>query len=253
MKSPIIILLLITTLFCFHKQNVESSKKSGNRQPTYYKYYKIKVPYHYKNKYVKWPKKRGRCEVPNWKINGTNHIKEEADKGRVVLLFLMKRTCKVCYRQLDTLNDWAKYYRTIGLPISIIALNHRRQKLPWKVLQQYPLIKFYEEPVGSKIFDKLRANWREIMIFDVCGRQQYHFGYPYSWLGFQWTKAGVMNTLNNHVQLCGKCGTGIKTTNKTQAVTTNRPDTTKLLTTVTSTNSSSNVEESPLINAVNSN
>lgn len=107
MRSITLILFCNIALLCYQ---LEGSKKTSVRRPTYYKYYYLKVPYPYKP--IRWPKVKGRCKViPNFKINGTNPVREEAVKGRVVILYLMKRTCKQCYQQLIALNDLADYYR----------------------------------------------------------------------------------------------------------------------------------------------
>ena len=107
MRLTILILFYIIGLLCYQ---VECSKKTSVRRPTYYKYYYLKVPYQYKR--IRWPKVKGRCKIiPNFKINGTNPVREETAKARVVILYLMKRTCKQCYQQLMALNDLADYYK----------------------------------------------------------------------------------------------------------------------------------------------
>lgn len=79
-------------------------------------------------------------------------------------------------------------FRETNQPVIIVALNHRRQPLSLKTMQRYPLIKFFEEPRNQDIFGQLRASRGHILVYDKCGRQQYSFAYPYSWLGYPFTR-----------------------------------------------------------------
>ena len=80
------------------------------KKPVYH--YKGKR-YHYKKKYkyVKWPRIRGRCEPSPWVIDGVNPVMEEAAKGNIVLLYMLKVNDGYSFKQLIKMNDMAEHYR----------------------------------------------------------------------------------------------------------------------------------------------
>lgn len=154
----------------------------------------------------KWPKLRGRCQtVPNIKIDGKNPVREQCSKGRAVLVFLMKRRCDFCYHQLKALNKLAKHYKEAGKPLSVIAINHKRGKLAPAVIKQFPHIKIYEEPENKDIFGKLGGAWRQVILYDVCCRKQYLYGYPFSWMGYSFVRHAIFNTMYYDQVICGVC------------------------------------------------
>ena len=109
------LIILVAIFICIY-QETETTKKTTHVRYRYnhqYKYPYYKYPYNkYHYKRPKWPKIRGRCKIsPRWDLNGTNPVTQEAAKGKVVVLFLMKRTCTFCYSQMESLNDLALYYK----------------------------------------------------------------------------------------------------------------------------------------------
>ena len=69
-----------------------------------------------------------------------------------------------------------------------MALAHRSRQIPGSYRRQFPYVKFYQEPASEDLYTLLRANYRYNIIYDQCGRQQYHFSPPYSWLGYEFTR-----------------------------------------------------------------
>ena len=70
--------------------------------------------------------------------------------------------------------------------VTFIALSYRLKKIPDKIKLLYPYINFYEEPAQSRIFSQLKAGAGQYLVFDKCGRQQYHIGYPFSSFQYQY-------------------------------------------------------------------
>lgn len=154
----------------------------------------------------KWPKLRGRCQkVPNIKLNGKNPVREECNRGHAVLVFLMKRRCDFCYHQLKMLNKLAKHYKEAGKPLSVIAINHKRGPLAPAVVRQFPHVKIYDEPNSEDYFGKLGGAWRQVILYDVCCRKQYLYGYPFSWMGYTFVRHAIFNTLYYDQVICGVC------------------------------------------------
>ncbi|XP_066926058.1 selenoprotein P-like [Clytia hemisphaerica] len=202
-------------------QRRQQQKTSTYRQPVYqhkkrpvYHYkkqpvYHNKKTYHYKKKYkyIKWPRIRGRCKYSPWTVDGVNPVLDEADKGNMVLLFMLKVGDPFSYNQLGRLNDLAEHYLDIGRKITVMALAHRRRTIPASYRERFPLVQFHQEPKSKNIYNQIRAKYRFNIIYDKCGRQQYHFGPPYSWLGYDITRLAIENVRRFHTDynLCGKC------------------------------------------------
>lgn len=154
----------------------------------------------------KWPKLKGRCHtVPNFKINGVNPIKAECGKGRVTIVFLMKRRCDFCYHQLKELNILAGHYKKSNKSLSVIAINHKKGRLSPSIKAQYPFVTFVEEPANMDLFGKLGGAWRQVIIYDVCCRKQYLYGYPFSWMGYSFVRHAIFNTYYYDQVICGVC------------------------------------------------
>ena len=45
---------------------------------------------------------------------------------------------------------------------------------------EFPYIKIYDEPKDQDIFGLLKAGIHDILLYDKCGRHQYHYGMPYA-------------------------------------------------------------------------
>lgn len=224
MKSHVFIIsAIILSLYHHHEVASEDSSpsptpKRGKRvfkgklsqsMSSYYNYLKanrmMRKYYHsqFNPKLVK-----GKCKpAPRWWINGTNPVMKEVKKGYAVFLFTMKRNCRRCWNELHSLHDWAKYYKNIGVKAKIIVLMHRKYgKVSAKVNKQwFPYIKIYNEPKRKNIFKKLKAGIHDILMYDKCGRHQYHYGLPYSTLVQPYVRLAMQNTLDHYITFCGPC------------------------------------------------
>lgn len=198
------------------KQQQHYVQQHYKKQQHYYNYYnkyanyQYRKKYHYKRKkykYIKWPRIRGRCSHSPWFIKGVNPVIEEAKKGNVVVLFMLKANDPYSYNQLGTLSDLADHYKMIGRKVTVMALNHRSRRLPAVFRTRFKNIKFYEEPAETNIYAMLRADYRQIIVYDKCGRQQYQYSYPYSWMGYPWVKLAIDNARRFYEDyaLCGRC------------------------------------------------
>ncbi|XP_065651349.1 selenoprotein P isoform X2 [Hydra vulgaris] len=154
-----------------------------------------------------WPKIYGRCsKIPVWNWNNTYQpVLDAAAKGHVSVLFLTKGSSKYCTELLPPLHQLAAYYRNGIGNVTFIALSYRLKKVPDKIKSLYPLINFYEEPVQSRIFSQLKANTGHFLVYDKCGRQQYHIGYPFGSFYYNLLPHAITNSLFHHITLCGKC------------------------------------------------
>jgi len=105
-----------------YKQQIQKQRQGTYRyshQKTQVYHYKKPVyhfkgkRYHYKKKYkyVKWPRIRGRCKHSPWTIESVNPVMEEAAKGNIVLLFMLKVNDGYSFKQLIKMNDLAEHYR----------------------------------------------------------------------------------------------------------------------------------------------
>ena len=104
-----------------YKKQIQHQRQQvtyNRRQPSSYYYQKKGKPvYHYKKKYkkrkykyIKWPRIRGRCKYSPWSVDGKNPVMEEAAKGNMVLLFMLKADDPFSYKQLFKMNDMAEHY-----------------------------------------------------------------------------------------------------------------------------------------------
>ena len=99
-----------------YKKQIQHQRQSYRRQPSYTKkqpVYHYKKKYHYKKrkyKYIKWPRMRGRCKYSPWTVGGSNPVMEEAAKGNMVFLFMLKANDPYSYKQLFKMNDMAEHY-----------------------------------------------------------------------------------------------------------------------------------------------
>jgi len=154
-------------------------------------------------------KKQGKCKMtPAWSINGTYPVLDEVHKGNAVYLFTMKKPCKKCWFEVRSLHRWAKYYSDIGAKAKIIVLiSNKYGQYPSKVYKfAYPYLTFYNEPKGQDIFGKLKAGIYHLLMYDQCGRHQYHYKYPYSSLVKPYARMAMENVLYHYERLgCGKC------------------------------------------------
>lgn len=192
----------------YYNKNRQTYYNQHKKQPVYH--YKKRYHYKYKKrkyKYIKWPRIRGRCKYSPWTVDGKNPVLAEAAKGNMVLLFMLKASDPFSFKQLDRMNDMAEHYSAIGRKITLMALNHRSRKIPASYRKRFPLVQFYQEPASEDLYTKLRANYRYNIIYDKCGRQQYHFAPPYSWLGYDITRLAIDNVRKFHTDyhLCGVC------------------------------------------------
>ena len=78
--------------------------------------------------------------------------------------------------------------RKAGKPLSVVVINHKRGRLSAALIRKFPHIKIYEEPAGKDIFGKLGGAWRQVILYDVCCRKQYLYGYPFSWMGYSFVR-----------------------------------------------------------------
>jgi len=154
-------------------------------------------------------KKQGKCKMtPAWSINGTYPVLDEVHKGNAVFLYTMKKTCKKCWYEVRSLHRWAKYYRDIGAKAKIIVLvSNKYGQYPTKVYKfAYPYLTFYNEPKGQDIFGQLKAGIYHLLMYDQCGRHQYHYKYPYSSLVKPYARLAMDNVIHHYERLgCGKC------------------------------------------------
>lgn len=154
-------------------------------------------------------KKQGKCKMtPVWSINGTYPVLDEVHKGNAVFVFTMKKSCKKCWFEVRSLHRWAKYFKDIGAKAKIIILMSRKYgQYPRSVYKfAYPYLTFYNEPKDQDIFGKLKAGIHHMLMYDQCGRHQYHYRYPYSTLVKPYMRMAMENTLYHYESLgCGKC------------------------------------------------
>lgn len=215
-----------------HKKQTTYHRKQPvyhRKQPVYH--YKGKK-YHYKKRkynYIKWPRIRGRCKYSPWSIEGVNPVMEEAAKGNIVLLYMLKANDPYSHSQLVKMNDLAEHYRDVGKKVTLIALNHRSRTIPQSYKTRFRFVKILQEPAAKSIFTQLRAGYRYSIIYDKCGRQQYHFAPPYSWLGYDITRQAIDNVRRFYTDynMCGVCKPQPKTTTPAPGNYTTLPITTK--------------------------
>lgn len=203
--------LCMVIFLCYCTLGVDTTKKYGIARPTKQQGYYQQVYGRYYKKYKywskkKWPKVKGRCSHSPWEIDGVNPVMEEAKRGNMVVLLMLKPNTRFAKHQLDYLNDLIGYYKNIaGWKVSLMVLIHRSKKLPEYLPRMYKHIKFYQEPRAQNIFKILRATYGHIITYDECGRQQYSIGPPYSYQRYDFVGGAIKNTKNNYISLCGKC------------------------------------------------
>jgi len=134
-------------------------------------------------------------------------VLEEAIKGNAVFLFTFKKTCRECWYELRSLHRWAKYFKSTGQKAKIIALLNRKYGTYPKAVYKayYPYIDIYDEPKNQNIFGKLKAGTFDMLMYDQCGRHQYHYKHPYSSLVQPYVKLAMENTITHYQTLCGLC------------------------------------------------
>lgn len=159
-------------------------------------------------------KKQGKCKMtPAWSINGTFPVLDAVHDGNAVFLFTMKKSCKKCWYEVRSLHRWAKYFKDIGAKAKIMVLMQRKYGIyPSKVYKfAYPYLHFYNEPKGQDLFGLLKAGIYHMLIYDQCGRHQYHYKHPYSSLVKPYVRMAMENTLYHYERLgCGKCEGKVK-------------------------------------------
>lgn len=172
----------------------------------HYKYWKYKAPK------VKPKLPKGQCNVTaSINLNGTDPIRAEAALGNTVLVYMSKTTDKQHFSlwQLPALNQLARWYRHLTKQkVSFLVINHARTTIPYKAFTSFPFLKFYQEPKGKpSVIKKLNGRYRDVFVYDKCGRQQYRIGYPYSSLRYQFVKNAVHNTMHFYEgrNFCGPC------------------------------------------------
>jgi len=209
------------------KKNTVPLIQTWQWNPNHYWYHNH---YKHKKKRVQYPRIKGRCKPPpTIKINGTDIIGEETQKGNVVVLALSKRSCSFCIEQLGSLNNHARYFKQEKMNVSIVVLNHRWYPMSGTAKQFWRNIKIYNEPKKSRVFKKLGGSYGDFLIYDKCKRQQYLIRRPYSWLGYPFLRSAVRDTHYFFETLCGECEPEpeVGPENPDAAPTTKRPVTTK--------------------------
>jgi len=150
---------------------------------------------------------KGRCKMsPAWQINGTYPVLQAAKRGYATILFLMKTPCRSCWHDVQALNDWAKWYKAVGIKAKVIVLAHKNYGvIPFQARRSYRYVHFYNEPKDQNIFKLLKARYHDILMYDKCGRHVYHYGQPWSSLWKPFVKAAMTNTINHWKTFCGVC------------------------------------------------
>lgn len=232
MKYIISVLTLLVLIACFHDsiENTRGRKRSWGkktrranraRSHTYRRF--LKANKELRKMYLAQynttiARKQGKCKMtPAWSINGKYPVIDEANKGNAVFLFTMKSTCGRCWHELRSLHRWARYYKAIGEKAKIIVLMHKGYgTYPQRIYRQYyPYINVYDEPKDQDIFSKLKAGFYNMLMYDQCGRHQYHYKLPFSSMVKPYVRMAMRNTISHYQTLCGICNSTISLTTPT--------------------------------------
>jgi len=183
----------------------KTTRKYSKEYANYLQQYKTAKKWYYSSYQPSTVK--GRCMYsPRWKIDGINAVYKASEEGYMVILYLIKADCRLCYDELRSLHIWAEYYKKIDKKIRIIAINHRSKPRP-KAHKYFPLIEMYEEPKNKNIFKLLKGRAGDVFVYDKCGRHLYKYGYPYSSLIKPFIRLAVQNTEYHYKTMCGPCST----------------------------------------------
>lgn len=199
-------LTVVALAFLLYTQESSASKYNLNNHYAWKLYYK-----HMRGKLRK-PKGHCNITIPLL-LNGTDPIRSETAKGNTVLLFMAKATDRQRFSlwQLEPLNNLAKWYERTGQKVTFLVMNHRNSRLPASVFTLFRNLKFYQEPKPEpgkpSIFRQLYGRYRDVFVYDQCGRQQCRISYPLSSTSYQFVKNAVHNALYfyNLPQMCGPC------------------------------------------------
>merc|ERR1712179_180374 len=75
---------------------------------------------------VVWGRYRPRCAKAIFNYNGVEILLGESLLGKIVVLYLMKHKCeRLCFSQLQGLNNLGSFYNAAGHPVRIVAIKPR--------------------------------------------------------------------------------------------------------------------------------
>ena len=75
------------------------------------------------------------------------------------------------------------FRRIVNQKVTILVGNGQGKKLPKSISNVFRNIKIHNE-FDSTLLRTFKATVWDVIVFDGCGRETFHYFYPKSWLGF---------------------------------------------------------------------